>query len=155
MTDKPNQTLYIPVLQGLYVRATPVFEAILRLVAGGFLMPHGAQKLFGLFGGHGIAGTAGFFASIGLEPAVPLAILAGLGEFVGGFCLAIGFMTRPAAIVTSILLGVAICSVHISKGFFLDTGGFEYAALWFFTTLYFVFRGGNQYSVDARIGRAF
>ena len=155
MSDISSQKLYVPALDGLYARATPIFETVLRVVVGGFLMPHGAQKLFGLFGGYGIEGTAGFFAQIGLQPAVPLAILAGLGEFVGGFFLAIGFLTRPAAIVTSFLLAVAIFSVHIGKGFFMADGGFEYAALWFFATLYFVFRGGNEYSVDAKIGRSF
>jgi len=155
MTDISSQKLVIPALGGLYARATPLFETLLRVVVGGFLMPHGAQKLFGLFGGGGIPGTAAFFSQLGLEPSVPLAILAGCGEFFGGLFLAIGFLTRPAAVVTSVLLAVAILSVHIDKGFFMAGGGFEYAVLWFFGTLYFVFRGGNAYSVDAKLGRAF
>ncbi|SHE76559.1 putative oxidoreductase [Kaistia soli DSM 19436] len=155
MTDLSSQKLIVPALGGLYSRATPVFEALLRVAVGLWMVPHGAQKLFGLFGGGGISGTAGFFSQIGLEPAVPLVILAGLGEFVGGLLLAIGLFTRPAAVATTIVLAVAVMSVHIGNGFFAQAGGFEYPALWFFASLYFVFRGANQYSVDAKLGRAF
>lgn len=154
MSDTSSQKLIIPALGGLY-SATPVFEALLRFVVGFWLVPHGAQKLFGMFGGGGISGTAGFFSQIGLEPAVLLATLAGLGEFFGGLFLAIGFLTRPAALVAAIVLLVATFSVHIGAGFFMASGGFEYASLWFFAALYFVFKGGNQYSVDAKLGRAF
>lgn len=153
MTDISSQKLVVPALGGLYAAATPVAEALLRFVAGFWLVPHGAQKLFGLFGGGGISGTAGFFSQIGLEPAVPLAVLAGLAEFVGGLLLAVGLFTRPAALVTTVLLAVAVLSVHIGNGFFAQSGGFEYPALWFFITLYFVFKGGNEYSVDAKLGR--
>ncbi len=155
MTDLSSQKLVVPALGGLYARATPLFEALLRLALGLWMVPHGAQKLFGLFGGGGIPGTAGFFSQIGLEPALPLAVLAGAGEFFGGLFLAIGLFTRPAAAVTSFVLLVAVFSVHIGNGFFAQSGGFEYPALWFFGTLYFVFRGGNQYSVDAKLGRSF
>ncbi len=154
MTDLSSQKLVVPALGGFYARATPLFETLLRVVLGLWMVPHGAQKLFGLFGGGGIPGTAGFFTQIGLEPAVPLAILAGSGEFFGGLLLAIGLFTRPAAVATSIVLLVAVMSVHIGNGFFAQGGGFEYPALWLFGTLYFVFRGGNQYSVDAKLGRA-
>jgi putative oxidoreductase len=154
MSDVSSQKLIVPALGGLYANATPLFETILRLAAGLWMVPHGAQKLFGLFGGGGIEGTAGFFAQIGLQPSVPLAILAGLGEFAGGLFLALGLFTRPAAVVTSFVLLVAVFSVHIGNGFFAQGGGFEYPALWLFITLYFVFRGGNKYSVDAALGRA-
>lgn len=155
MSDVTSSKLYVPALGGLYAGATPVFEALLRFVAGAWMVPHGAQKLFGLFGGYGIGGTAQFFSSIGLEPAVPLVVIAGLAEFVGGILLAIGLFTRPAAVALTILLAVAILSVHAGAGFFMASGGFEYAGLWFFLTLYFVFRGGNKYSVDAALGRSF
>lgn len=154
MSDITSQKLVVPALNGLYSAATPLFETLLRVAAGLWMVPHGAQKLFGLFGGGGISGTAGFFSQIGLEPAVLLAVLAGLGEFVGGLLLALGLFTRPAAAVTSFVLLVAVFSVHIGNGFFAQGGGFEYPMLWLFITLYFVFRGGNRFSVDAKLGRA-
>ncbi|MBN9027424.1 MAG: DoxX family protein [Rhizobiales bacterium] len=149
-----SQKLIVPAFGGLYA-ASPFFEAVLRFVVGFWLVPHGAQKLFGLFVGGGIDGTTGFFAQIGLQPAVLLATLAGLGEFFGGLFLAIGLLTRPAALVAAFVLLVATLSVHIGNGFFMASGGFEYASLWFFAALYFVFKGGNEYSVDAKLGRAF
>jgi putative oxidoreductase len=154
MTDTTSEKLIVPAFGGVYA-ATPVFEALLRFVVGFWLVPHGAQKLFGLFGGGGISGTAGFFSQIGLEPAVLLATLAGAGEFFGGLLLAIGLLTRPAALVSVVILAVATLSVHIGNGFFMANGGFEYATLWFFAALYFVFKGGNEYSVDAKLGRSF
>ena len=155
MSDISSQKLIVPPLGGLYAAGTPVFETLLRIAAGAWMIPHGAQKLFGAFGGGGLSGTAGFFSQIGLEPAFVLALLAGLGEFVGGILLAIGLFTRPAAAVTIFALLVAVFSVHIGNGFFAQGGGFEYPALWLFITLYFVFRGGNRFSVDAALGRAF
>jgi len=155
MSDLSNQKLVVPALGGLYAGAAPLFEALLRVAAGLWMVPHGAQKLFGAFGGGGIGGTAGFFSQVGLEPAVPLAVLAGLGEFAGGILLAIGLFTRPAAAVLSVVLLVAVFAVHIGNGFFAQAGGFEYPALWLFITLYFMFKGANQYSVDAKLGRSF
>ncbi len=154
MTDTTSEKLIVPAFGGIY-SATPVFEALLRFVVGFWLVPHGAQKLFGLFGGGGISGTAGFFSQIGLEPAVLMATLAGAGEFFGGLLLAIGFLTRPAALVSAVILAVATLTVHLGNGFFMSNGGFEFASLWFFAALYFVFKGGNEYSVDAKLGRAF
>lgn len=155
MTDTSSQRLIVPALGGFYASATPVFEALMRVAVGLWFMPHGAQKLFGAFGGGGLEGTAGFFAQIGLQPAFLMALLAGLGEFFGGLFLAIGLFTRPAAVVTTFVLAVAVFSVHISNGFFAQGGGFEYPALWFFASLYFVFKGGNLYSLDAKLGRSF
>jgi len=70
---------------------------IIRVVIGLSLAAHGAQKLFGAFGGHGIAGTGGFFESLGMRPGKVLATLAGLAEFVGGLGLVIGLLIPFAA----------------------------------------------------------
>lgn len=155
MSDIHSQKLYVPALNHVYAAATPIFETLLRLAVGLWFVPHGAQKLFGLFGGGGIPGTAAFFTQIGLQPSLPLAILAGAGEFFGGLFLAFGLFTRPAAVVTSVVLLVAVTSVHIDNGFFAGSGGFEYPLLWLFATVYFIFRGGNRYSIDAALGRSF
>ena len=74
---------------------------VLRLVVGGLFAAHGAQKLFGWFGGHGLAGTAGFFESIGLRPGRAMALGAGAAEFVGGLLLVVGLVTPAAGALLS------------------------------------------------------
>jgi len=118
-------------------------------------MPHGAQKLFGAFDGGGLNGTAQFFGSIGIEPAVFMALLVGTVEFFGGLALAIGFITRPAAISIVILMGVAASQIHWGAGFFWTNGGFEYPLFWGLVALAFVLRGGGNYSLDRKIGYEF
>ena len=145
----------IPALAPLYDKATPIFETLLRVVVGGFLIPHGAQKLFGAFGGYGIEGTGKFMESLGFAPGFLFAGLVGGVEFFGGILLAIGLLTRPVAVAVTIVLAVAALSVHLSKGFFAGQGGIEFAALWTFAAAYFAFRGAGPYSVDAKIGREF
>jgi putative oxidoreductase len=99
---------------------------IIRLVVGISLVGHGSQKLFGWFGGHGPKGTGGFFDSIGIKPGVLMAVLAGLGEFVGGLLFALGLFTWVgAALITITMLG-AIFQVHGQNGYWVDKGGIEY-----------------------------
>ncbi len=145
--------LVIPALGGLYGALSPLAWPLIRFMAGLFLIPHGAQKLFGWFGGGGLEGTAGWFAKIGLEPAMPLAVLAGATEFFGGILIAIGLLTRPAAAAAFILLASAVFGYHMPNGFFVFNGGYEHAMLWGFLMLAIVFRGGGRLSVDARLGR--
>ncbi|SFD68198.1 putative oxidoreductase [Lentibacillus persicus] len=99
---------------------------IIRLVLGISLAGHGAQKLFGWFGGHGAKGTGGFFESIGVKPGVPMAVLVGLFEFVGGLLLATGLLTWLAAVLIVIVMIGAIFKVHLPNGYFADNGGIEY-----------------------------
>ena len=145
----------IPALDGLYGALAPLAWPLVRFMAGLFLMPHGAQKLFGWFGGGGLEGTAGWFAKVGFEPAMPLAVVVGATEFFGGLLVAIGLLTRPAAAAAFILLAVAVFGVHMPNGFFNVKGGYEYPMLWGFLMLAIAFRGGGVLSVDARIGREF
>jgi putative oxidoreductase len=84
---------------------------ILRIFVGIIFAAHGAQKLFGAFGGYGIAGTAQYMESIGLAPGHLMAILAGGTEFFGGLALIIGLLVRPAALGLTFLSLVAIFSV--------------------------------------------
>jgi putative oxidoreductase len=109
--------------------------------------------LFGWFGGGGLEGLAGWFAKVGFEPAMALAILVGATEFFGGLLIAIGLFTRPAAAAAFILLAVATFRVHMPNGFFSTNGGYEYAMLWGFLMLAIMFRGGGALSLDARLGR--
>ena len=151
--DRTPPSLVIPALGGLYGVLSPLAWPLVRFMAGIFLVPHGAQKLFGWFGGGGLEGMAGWFAEIGLEPAMALATLVGATEFFGGLLIAIGLFTRPAAAAAFILLAVATFSVHMPNGFFNTNGGYEYAMLWGFLMLAIVFRGGGALSLDARLGR--
>ncbi|HEX8205632.1 MAG TPA: DoxX family protein [Solirubrobacteraceae bacterium] len=98
----------------------------LRLVVGLFFAGHGAQKLFGAFGGHGLAGTAGFFDQIGMKPGRRNAIAAGAAEFAGGLLLVLGLATPLAAAMIIGVMVVAIATVHANKGPWVTDGGWEY-----------------------------
>lgn len=142
----------IPVLNPLYETLAPLTDPLVRVVAGLFLVPHGAQKLFGLFGGYGLEATEQFFqAKLGLPAGV--ATFAGLIEFFGGIALAFGLLTRPAAALATGLLLVAALQVHLGKGFFWTSGGYEYPLLWAVVTLAYAVKGGGRYSIDRLIGK--
>jgi len=144
----------IPFVGSITTALAPLGEPLVRVAAGLFLMPHGAQKLFGLFGGYGLEASGQFFqAKLGLPPV--MAMLAGLIEFFGGLCLALGLLTRPAAALITGMMLVAVFGVHLPNGFFWTDGGFEYPALWGLVAISFVIRGGGRYSLDAAIGREF
>jgi putative oxidoreductase len=89
---------------------------ILHLVVGLSLAAHGAQKLFGWFGGYGLAGTGQFLEQLGFRPGRVRAAQAGLAEVVGGLFLAAGFLTPAAAAAVVAVMLVAAVSVHIEKG---------------------------------------
>jgi putative oxidoreductase len=82
-----------------------------------------------------------------------MALLAGSAEFFGGLALIVGLLVRPAAAVTAFTMLVAIFSVHFSKGFFADKGGFEYALALFAATASLLFSGGGRASVDRMLQR--
>jgi putative oxidoreductase len=128
---------------------------IVRVVIGLGLAAHGAQKLFGWFGGHGLAGTGGFFEKIGFRPGRFFALGAGLGETGGGLLvfLGLGGPIGPALVVMVML--VAILAVHITKGFFSDRGGWELPALYIAGALAIAFAGPGAYSLDRQLGIAF
>ncbi len=154
-TQQTPTQLYVPAMAGIYRRLEGWAYPLVRIVTGLWLVPHGSQKLFAWFGGGGIGGTAGYFAKIGLEPALPLAYLVGTTEFFGGLLIAVGLWTRPAAAAACILLGVAVFKVHMANGFFVINGGYEYAMMWALLAFAVIFRGGGRGSVDQAIGREF
>src|SRR5437764_1145755 len=98
---------------------------LLRVVVGATMFSHGAQKLFGWFGGHGLRGTAGFFESLGWRMPLALAFLAGLAE-TGGVAFGLGLLTPLAALGIAIVLLNAILVVHWKNGFFNGDGGIEF-----------------------------
>lgn len=127
---------------------------ILRVPVGIILMAHGSQKLFGWFGGYGLEGTGKWMASIGIEPGMLMAFLAGSGEFFGGMFLLLGLLTRPAACVTAFTMVVAIFSVHINNGLFLSNNGYEYALALLAVCTSLIFSGSGKLSLDQAILRA-
>ena len=145
---KPLIPIFAPITEAL----SPLAEPMLRIATGLLLVPHGAQKLFGWFGGYGVDATGQFFAAkLGLPAS--LALAAGLIEFFGGAALALGFATRLVAALVVGVMAVAVIFVHWPIGFFWTDGGFEYPLLWGLVALAFVLRGGGRYSLDALIGR--
>ncbi|OJX33392.1 MAG: DoxD-like family protein [Burkholderiales bacterium 68-12] len=120
----------------------------LRIPVGIIFAAHGAQKLFGWFGGYGLEGTGQFFGSVGLNPGYLMALLAGTAEFLGGLALILGLLVRPAAAALAFAMLIAIFAVHIGNGFFMDKGGYEYALALFAASLSLLFSGGGRFSVD-------
>jgi putative oxidoreductase len=142
----------VPALATITNALSPLAEPLVRVTIGLMLVPHGAQKLFGWFGGYGVEATGQFFAAkLGLPAS--LALIAGLIEFFGGLFLAAGLLTRPAAALVFGMMAVAVIAVHIPAGFFWTDGGFEYPLMWGIVALSYVIRGGGRYSLDALIAR--
>jgi putative oxidoreductase len=121
-------------------------DPIVRITVGLFLMPHGAQKLFG---GYGLTATGQYFETLGMQPGIVFATAAGLVEFFGGLALVLGVLTRPAALAVVVFMGVAL-STHVPNGFFWTEGGVEYPLMWGLMALAIFFRGPDRYSLDAR-----
>lgn len=134
--------------QTLFQSSGGVAALILRVPVGLTLAAHGAQKLFGWFGGYGLEGTGQWLASIGLEPGYLMALLAGGAEFFGGLALVLGLLTRPAAVIAAFTMLVAIFAVHIGNGLFMSNNGYEYALTLFAVTLALAVQGAGRFALD-------
>ncbi|MCV4341346.1 DoxX family protein [Pseudomonas capsici] len=124
---------------------------VLRIIVGIIFIAHGSQKLFGAFGGYGLEGTAQFMASQGLNPGYLMALLSGSVEFFGGLAVLIGLLARPAALGLSVLLLVAIFSVHIGNGLFMANNGYEFALALLGGTIAILIEGAGKLSADRAI----
>ena len=158
MTDLSTSSArpIVPAFAPIQRAFAPYADLAVRAAAGLFLMPHGAQKRFGAFGGYGLEASGQFFSQqLSQQLGLPAssALLAGLIEFVGGLALTLGLLTRVAAGFIAGLMVVAAFHVHLANGFFWTEGGFEYPLLWAIVALSFVVRGGGRLSVDTLIGR--
>lgn len=141
-----------PSVVPLIDRLAPLAFPLVRISTGLFLIPHGAQKLFGWFGGIGLVATGQYFeANLGMSPGILFATLAGLVEFAGGLALVFGLLTRPAALAVAVFMAVAL-SVHLPNGFFWTAGGFEYPLMWGLMAVVVFLRGGDWFSLDAQLG---
>jgi putative oxidoreductase len=124
---------------------------LLRLVVGLLFAGHGAQKLFGWFGGGGPQGTAGFFASLGYRMPAVMAVVAGLSEFGGGLLLAAGFLTPLASLLLATVMLNAIATVKWRDGFL---GGYEFEFTLLTVAIALAVTGPGRISLDDAIGWA-
>jgi len=127
---------------------------VLRIVVGLVLAAHGSQKLFGLFGGYGIAGTGGWLESIGFRPGRAMAVLVGASELVGGLGLAFGLLTPLSA---AIVLGTMVVAAwtHASSGLWATNGGYELPLLNAAVAAALAFTGAGSISLDNAFGLTF
>ncbi|MPM89430.1 putative oxidoreductase MhqP [bioreactor metagenome] len=123
----------------------------LRIPVGIIFAAHGAQKLFGWFGGYGLEGTGQWMASIGLQPGYLMALMAGSAEFFGGLALLIGLLVRPAAVVLAFAMLVAIFSVHIGNGLFMSNNGYEFGLALLAISVSLAISGGGRLALDNRL----
>lgn len=123
-----------------------------RLVLGLYMAAHGAQKLFGWFGGHGLGGTSAFFEQIGFRPARRFVIAASVTEIVSGGLVALGFLGPIGpALMISVLI-VAAVSVHWPNGMFVTSNGIEHAVIFATSAFALALIGPGVFSADAALG---
>ncbi|GHB12098.1 DoxX family protein [Shewanella indica] len=123
----------------------------LRLPIGITFMAHGAQKLFGWFGGYGLEGTGQWMTSIGLTPGYLMALMAGSSEFFGGLLLIIGLLIRPTSAVLAFTMLMAIVTVHLDNGLFMSNNGYEFGLALLAATVSLAISGAGKLSVDNMI----
>ena len=139
--------LIITPLAGLYAKLHDGAETVLRVAAGLALVTHGYGKVLDPFG------AIGLVEEIGFHPGAFWSPLLSFTEFFSGIFLALGFLTRPAAFAAMTILLVTVYFHWIVTGEGYE--GAEKSILWAAICLFFVIRGANRWSVDARVGRQF
>jgi putative oxidoreductase len=139
--------------------------AVLRLTVAVVLLAHGAHQLFGMFGGPGagpggLSATSAYLEGIGLTQPMPLAVLAGVIQLVGGALIAVGFLTRWASVALIGYIGFLGWKDHLRWGFFMNWmldptrgHGVEYSLLIIGTLACLILTGGGDLSIDGRSAR--
>ena len=131
-----------------------------RVILGCVMFPHGAQKLFGWFGGFGFTNSMAYFTQTAGLPWI-IAFLIIMGESLGSLGLIVGFFTRLSALGLICIMVGAIITVHMPNGFFMNWfgkqagEGFEYHLLVIGMSIPLLISGGGKYSVDALIHKNF
>jgi putative oxidoreductase len=124
---------------------------LVRVVVGVLFIGHGAQKLFGWFGGYGPKGTGGWMDSIGIKPGVFMAVLAGIMELVGGVLFSVGLFTPLAGILIALVM-VGTFKVHGKNGLWATANGYEYTLVLLVVAVAIALIGAGDYSLDALMG---
>ncbi len=143
---------YVPALANIYAALDAYMLPLLRATLGLILIPHGCQKLFGLFGGMGFEKFASLFDKLGYKPGAFWVAVVALTEVVGGLMLVFGFFTRFAALAVVIFMINAVWFTS-AKGFFWTNGGSEFSILLLVVALVFLVRGGGNLSIDEKMGK--
>jgi len=125
---------------------------VLRVVTGGLLAGHGAQKLFGSFGGPGLTNTAGWMESLGLKPGTFWASLAGAGEFGGGLLTLLGLGSPLGSIMTISAMNMATFKAHAGKPIWVTSGGAELPVVNIAVGTALFMTGPGRYSLDHLFG---
>jgi putative oxidoreductase len=125
---------------------------VARVLVGLLMAAHGAQKLFGWFGGHGLGGTGAFFDQLGFRPGRLFATAAGLGEIVSGVLIALGLFGPVGPALLLAVMVVAAISVHWRNGLFATNNGIELPLLYSIAATRFALTGPGRYSLDALLG---
>lgn len=123
----------------------------LRIPVGIIFMAHGAQKLFGWFGGYGLEGTGGWMESIGLAPGFLMALLAGSAEFFGGLFILLGLLTRLSSVALALTMVVAIFFVHFANGLFMSNNGYEFGLALLAASVSLALSGSGKLSLDNKL----
>ena len=125
---------------------------ILRLVVGLIVAAHGAQKLFGWWGGPGMSGWTGAMTRMRMRPAVAWAWLSALSELGGGLLFALGFLSPLGSMAIAGSMLVAIALVHLAKGFWVGKGGYEFNLSLLAAAIAIALTGPGALSLDALFG---
>jgi putative oxidoreductase len=125
---------------------------VLRAIVGLLFAGHGAQKLFGVFGGHGLEGTAAGFDSMGLRPGRVHAFAGGAAELGGGLLLALGLLTPIAAAALIAVMTTAIVTAHLRNGLWNTDGGYEYNLVMIAAAFALAGVGAGEWSLDNALG---
>lgn len=125
---------------------------LIRAVLGVVFIAHGAQKLFGAFGGPGLAGTAEGWAELGLQPPALFALIGSISEFGGGVLMLVGLLTPVASLaIVGMMIG-AIALVHGPNGLFLQNQGYEYNLVLIVVAVAVALTGPGRFSLDHLLG---
>jgi putative oxidoreductase len=125
---------------------------IVRLAQGTLMAGHGAQKLFGSFGGPGLEGTSGFMEMLGLRPGRPWAFVAGLSEFGGGVLTALGLLNPLGPLGVIAAMSMATTKAHWGKPIWATEGGAELPLLISLISGALLLSGPGKYSLDRALG---